>query len=160
MPAPPWAHRYKASRNSNCASKWHRNTTCKPAPPWAHRYKASSCNCAAPPPASHLAVCKRVSQCHHATTYNQCHRAHRYAPPPPWAHHYEASSNLQLLLSNPERAQTNMHENSATIAGTRRLTPPTFAPNHSRFYCKSQHFARHLTSTCVWSISYLFDFTV
>ena len=28
---------------------------------------------------------------------------------------------------------------------SRRLTPPIFAPTQSRFYCKTPHFARHLT---------------
>ena len=55
---------------------------------------------------------------------------------------------------------------SANIARNRRLAAPTFASDRSRFYGKTQHFARHLAFSHILSdftiqlTSHVIDFTI
>ena len=51
----------------------------------------------------------------------------------------------QPRISLPNGAPIRTYSHIGDHSRTRRLTPPTFAPTHSRFYCKTQHFAHNLT---------------
>ena len=96
-----------------------------PKPPWRHHYNAIGNSLNALPPSKAPQTCYPNSN-------------------PPWRNHYNAIWSLWTHFP-PNEPAPDQREHSASLAAPTRLTPPIFAPTHSRFYCKTQHFERNLT---------------